>query len=567
MSQDEGDDKSNHILSSGGQQSKMGDEKAKDAKVSEQDEDKKEYPPLKTVVPAMGAIYLAVFLIALDRTIIGTATPTISREFNSFGDIAWYESGFLLPFCVLQLSFGCVYKYYSSKWVLSTLVAIFEIGSIVCAAAPSSNALIVGRVIQGIGGTGVTAGAFLLISLLVPLQSRPKWSGGLGAMFGIASIVGPVLGGFLTSITWRWCFWINVPIGGIALVFLVFLTPNSPPPAKAADTWRGRVLQLDPLGFVLFGPAIICFLFALQWGGIKYSWNSGRIIALFVLFGIFGLAFIASQVWRKDKATVPPRVFLQRSILAGSLAQLGIGSVLVLYGFYLPIWFQVIQGKSPQSSGLSLLPLLLSNVLAVIMGGIATSLIGYYTPFMIVGSAIFIVGAALITTWQPHIGAGTWIGYQVWEKLLSSYQDADMRKIIAGIGLGLTLQQPNIAAQTVLPDSDASIGFSVLAFISFAGGTVFVAVSQILLENKLIQGLKGVIPNLDSSTLADGGATTLRNMVSKDKLPIVLDVYNDSIRSIWDVALGLACLIFLASLGMEWKSVKEKKNKAESEEP
>ncbi|KAL8945451.1 MAG: hypothetical protein Q9183_008086, partial [Haloplaca sp. 2 TL-2023] len=192
------------------------------------------------------------------------------------------------------------------------------------------------------------------------------------------------------------------------------------------------------------------------------------------------------------------------------------GSALVLYAFYLPIWFQVIQGKSPESSGLSLLPLLLSNVLAVVGAGIATSVVGYYTPFMIVGSAIFVVGAALITTWQADVESGMWIGYQV----------------VGGFGLGLTMQAPNIAAQTILPNSELSIGASILNFISFLGGNVWVTVAQALLQKKLVQGLQDVIPDLDPTSLADGGAASLRNMVAEDRLPLLLDIYNDSIRSI-----------------------------------
>ncbi|KAL9580461.1 MAG: hypothetical protein Q9212_004480 [Teloschistes hypoglaucus] len=513
-----------------------------DVHSSDDNQNKKSYPPKKAVLPAMAAIYLAVFLVSLDRTIIGTAVPTITKEFDSFGDIAWYEAGFLLPLCMLQLSFGRVYKYYSTKWLLVALVAIFELGSIVCATAPTSNALIVGRVIQGVGGTGITAGAFMLISLLVPLQSRPKYAGGLGSMFGLASIIGPIAGGYLTSITWRWCFWINVPVGGLSLV-LLFLTPDRASPSTPADTWRGKIKQLDPLGFILIGPSIVCLLFAVQWGGTKYAWNNGRIIALFVVFGVLGLAFVASQAWRKSEGTIPPNVFFQRSILVGCIAMFGIGSLLVLYGFYLPIWFQVIQGKSPQNSGLSLVPFLLSSVFAVIGGGIATSVLGYYTPFMIAGSAVLIVGSALITTWQANAGAGMWIGYQ----------------IIAGFGLGFVLQGPNIAGQTVLPDSDISIGASLLNFISFFGGNVSVTVAQTLLQTRLIRGLRDLIPDLDPKTLANGGATSLRGMVPADKLSVLLHVYNDAIRSIWYLALGLSCLIFVASLGMEWRSVKDKK--------
>ncbi|KAI4721944.1 MFS general substrate transporter [Aureobasidium sp. EXF-10727] len=515
-----------------------------------QEDHEKTYPSKKIVLPAMAAIYLAVFLIALDRTIIGTAVPAISNQFGSFGDIAWYESGFLLPLCALQLSFGLVYTYYSSKWVLIILVSIFEIGSIVCATAPTSHALIVGRVIQGIGGAGIGSGAIILISMLVPLQARPQWTGGIGAVFGLASILGPLLGGYLTSISWRWCFWINVPIGGVSLACLIFFTPNNPPAVQAAPTWRGKLDQLDPLGFILIAPSVICLLFAVEWGGSKYSWNSGRVIALFVVFGTLLLAFIAYQTWRGDKATLPPRILRQRSIISASLANVGIGSVLVLYAFYLPIWFQVVQGKSPQKSGLSLLPLLLSNVLAVITTGIATSLVGYYTPFLIVGSGILIVGSALLTTWSVNISAGIWIGYQ----------RVDSRQIITGIGLGASLQGPNIAAQTVLADSDVAIGLSFLQFISFFAGSTFITVSQTLLESGLASGLKEILPDLDPSTISGGGASTIRDMVSPDQLPVVLRVYNDSLKSVWYLGLGLSCLVFVASCGFEWRSVKPKED-------
>jgi MFS family permease len=347
-----------------------------------------------------------------DRTIIGTAVPTITEEFDSFGDIGWYEAGFLLPFCVLQPAFGRIYRYYSAKWVIIINIAIFEVGSIVCAAAETSRALIIGRVVTGIGGAGVPPGAFLLISFLVPVQDRPKYIGGLGSVFGVTSVLGPILGGYLTSVTWRWCFWVNLPAGGVSIVLLALLTPKCTPPVKRAATWKGKILELDPLGFILIAPCLICLLLAIQFGGKQYSWSSGVVIALFVLSGIFGIAFTVSQIWRGENGTIPPRILMQRSILSGAIASIGIGSTLVLFAFYLPIWFQVIQGKSPQSSGLSLIPLLLSVVFAVIASGIFASAVGYYVPSLILGSAISIVGAGLISMWTADVGSGRWIGYQ-----------------------------------------------------------------------------------------------------------------------------------------------------------
>jgi MFS family permease len=231
-------------------------------------------------------------------------------------------------------------------------------------------------------------------------------------MFGLASVIGPLVGGYLTAITWRWCFWINVPIGGVAVIVLILLCPNRPPPSTPAPTLYGKVKQLDPIGFLLIAPGIVCLLFALQWGGQKYPWGDGHIIALFVMAGVLCLAFVASQVWQGDQRTIPARIISQRTMIAACFASVGIGSIMVVYSFYLPIWFQGIQGKSPQSAGLSLLPLLLSQVVLVILGGIVTSVCGYYTPLLILGGAISIVGSALITTWEVDTGAGKWIGYQ-----------------------------------------------------------------------------------------------------------------------------------------------------------
>jgi hypothetical protein len=195
-------------------------------------------------------------------------------------------------------------------------------------------------------------------------------------------------------------------------VILFFLTPDRSPPAKVANTWIGKLKQLDPVGFLLIAPSIICLLFALEFGP-KYGWGDGRVIATFVIFGVFGVLFIAWQAYQKDDATIPPKVIKQQSILAGCIASIGIGTVLIVLNFYLPIWFQVIKGKTPQDSGLALIALLLSNVVAVIAGGIATSQFGYYTPFMMAGSAILIVGTALISTWNVSTSTGIWIGYQV----------------------------------------------------------------------------------------------------------------------------------------------------------
>ncbi|KAI6749405.1 hypothetical protein HG530_015244 [Fusarium avenaceum] len=505
----------------------------------------KTYPPKKIVLPTMIALFLVFFLVALDRTIIGTAIPTISAEFDSFGDIAWYESAFLLPLCVFQLSFGLVFKYYSTKWVIFALAFIFEIGSIVCASAPTSNALIVGRAITGIGGAGIGSGAFIYVTLLFPLEERPKYLGALGAAFGLSSILGPILGGYLTSVTWRWCFWINVPIGGLALFLLCILAPNRPPPSKPADTWRQRFFDLDPLGFVLVAGSISSLLFALEFGKENQEWSSGRVVALFVVFAVLLLIFAGYQVWRGEKATIPPRLLKQRTVLVACLFGFAVSSVLVVYPFYLPVWFQVVKGKSSQDSGIALLPLLLSSVLMVMLGGVLVSKIGYYTPFAIGGAAILVVGSALFTTWTADVGTGKWVGYQM----------------IAGAGMGLALQQPAIAIQTVLSDSDSAVGLSILNFVNFFGGTIFITVSQSLFQGQLQTKITKYVPDIDIQQLTNSGAAGVKSLVPADKMELVLGAYNDSMKAIWYLGLGLACAALLASFGFEWKTIKADKKK------
>lgn len=178
-------------------------------------------------------------------------------------------------------------------------------------------------------------------------------------------------------------------------------------------TLKGKFFELDPIGFILIATSLTCLLLAIQFGSNDMSWGSSVVIALFVIAGVSGVGFIGFQIWRGEEGTVPPRIISQRSILAGTIASLGIGSVLVLFAFYLPIWFQVVQGQSPQDSGLSLIPLLLSVVISGISSGIVTSKIGYYMPPLILGAAVAIVGSGLVSMWSVDVGSGKLIGFQV----------------------------------------------------------------------------------------------------------------------------------------------------------
>lgn len=274
-------------------------------------------------------------LFSQDRLIIATAIPTISDHFHDVTSIGWYGSAYMLSNCALTLLYGKCYALFDAKSTYIGAVLLFEIGSAVCGSAPTSVAFILGRVIAGVGASGIVTGAVMIMVFSMPLAKRPLYQGLFGLVFGLASAVGPLLGGAFTSgpTTWRWCFYINLPLAGVALAGIVFLL-HVPPSIEAAAplSLRQKIFQLDLIGTGAFVPGVVCLLLALQWGGIVYPWSNGRIVALLVLAGVLLVVFVMVQVLRPDTATVPPRVFGQRSVYSVTFVSLCTGAHQMTFG-------------------------------------------------------------------------------------------------------------------------------------------------------------------------------------------------------------------------------------------
>jgi len=214
------------------------------------------------------------------------AIPVISDEFSSLDDVGWYGSAYLLTCCTFQLLFGKIYTVFPVRIVILASTLLFEIGSAICGAAPTSVAFIIGRAVCGVGSAGLFAGTIVCIVYIVPLHQRPKFQGMFGAIFGIASIVGPLIGGAFTShVTWRWCFYINLPIGGVAMV-IIALFLRVPDRETTKLPLGQKMIQLDLLGTSLITPGVVCLLLALQWGGptypVSYSSSSSFFFSLMV---------------------------------------------------------------------------------------------------------------------------------------------------------------------------------------------------------------------------------------------------------------------------------------------
>ncbi|GAK62708.1 SGE1 [Moesziomyces antarcticus] len=497
---------------------------------------------------------LLMFLVALDKTIIGVALPSISNEFHSLKDIGWYGSAYMATNAALQLVWGRVYKSNPVKPIFLAAVVIFETGSAICGAAPNSKALIVGRAIAGAGGAGITNGVISIVMAVVPLEKRATVQAAMGSVFGVASAMGPLLGGALTeNVSWRWCFYINLPFAVVALVPVIFFLDGS----KTADKGKKmlpfleQIRQIDPLGALLILGSIVCLVLALQWGGQASSttdlssWNTPRVIALLVVFGVTLLAFVAWQMYMQDRALLPPSIFVERSVL-GSFWYMWFfaGSMTVIF-YYVPVWFQVVQGVAPIQSSYRTLATIVPFVVASILGGVVTKKTGYYTPPMLLPPVLGAVGLGLISTWGPNASRAAWAGYQV----------------MYGIGMGAAMTGSSLAVQAALPHSEVPIAIGAVFFAREMGSAVFVATAENLLSSQLVKGLQQVAELRDGSVqLAQSGPSQIRSAAQSlgdGVLEEVIRIFNAALRHVWYLALALTLATVVPFFLIRWLNVNE----------
>ncbi|KAI8953563.1 MFS toxin efflux pump [Xylaria longipes] len=514
-----------------------------------QQNDEPDYLRPWELVPVFSAMSLAIFVLGLDNTIIGTATPTITNEFHSLTDFGWYGSAYRLATCSSQFVFSKIYEQWQVKWVLIAAVVILEIGSVVCATATNSPALIVGRAIAGSGSAGILIGVFVAITHSVPPQWRPICNSTVGGLECIAMIVAPVIGGALTTyVSWRWCFWINVPAGGVTIVVLAVLL-NSKNQKVPEGPLLSKLKQLNLFALFIFSGSVVSLLLALEWGGSVYPWGSRTIIALLVVAGIsFGI-FLAFEILRKDRATIPSSVLLNRTAGLSILYAFCSSAAYNVVDYFLPIWFQAIKGASAVESGLMLLPSIIGlSVAAISSGFIVSFIVGYYTPLMLLGSTMMAIGYGFLTTFKPDTGTASWIGWQV----------------LFGIGIGFAFPQPWAAVQTALPAGDIPAGLSSVSFAISIGAALIISISQNVFTNLLRVGLS-YISGVDVNAIITHGATDLLTIVPLSQRDAVISTYSWAVTRTFYICLSVALLGLLAALGMEWKSVKSPKKTKDTE--
>ncbi|KAF2475209.1 MFS multidrug transporter-like protein [Lindgomyces ingoldianus] len=494
------------------------------------------YPDTLHFALATVALMVAVFLVALDVHILATATPKITTEFDSLLDLTWYGGAYLLTQIALQPTYARLYQVFPIKHIFVTATIILEVGSVIAATSTSSRILIAGRAIQGSGAGGIIAGGLLMINYLIPKPKRPVYLSIIATMYSVAAIAGPVLGGVFAEsrVTWRFCFWMNLPIGFITGSMIIFAFPE-PKRVATEQPLKKKIMTLDPFGASILISWVTCLLLALQRASIPQPWSYSGIWGPLLAFGILLCIFIILQYYQKDQAIVPVRILTQRTIAACCLFETTVFLATTTIVYYLPFYFQSVKGFSPHKSGIYILPFVVTNSLFAFAGGVAISKTGVYVPFMWGGAALMIIGCGLLFTLNINSPDAHIVGYQ----------------LIASIGYGLCVQVPFTAVQ-ILPEKDIPIGNGLMAFFQGLGGALAVSAAQTIFSNALHKHL-AEIPNINVDVIISYGATNFVSRIQGNLVHAVRQAYGAATREAFMLPIIGSGLALLATLGVEWR--------------
>ncbi|KAJ5005170.1 Efflux pump mlcE [Colletotrichum sp. SAR 10_66] len=439
---------------------------------------------------------------------------------------------------------GKMYNHFNLKWTFLVFFFAFELGSALCGAAQTSAMLIVGRAIAGLGASGIINGSFTIISASVPLEKRPPLIGTCMGISQLGQVIGPLIGGaFTTGYTWRWSFYINLPLGAIVAVPLVMIhIPEQVAKQSPLHVLKGLHRFLDLIGFALFAPSVIMLLLALQYGGNQFPWKSSQVIGLFCGAGVNAVVWAFWNRHKGDEGLIPTSM-VRRRIVAISSLNYGLFMAVVFGGvFYLPIYFQAIKEKSAMLSGVYLMPNILPQILTTILTGVLVPKVGRIPPFALFAAATTAIGSGLYGTFQPNTSTGKWIGYQ----------------ILAGVGQGFGFQMPLIAIQNDTKPEHLAEATSLLVWAQYVGPTIFIVAYNTLFTSSLRSEVPKHAPNADVEAIVAAGATEFRKLVSAEDLPAVLVAYANAIDHVFFLVAAVGVFAFLAAFGMGWRDIREK---------
>jgi len=430
------------------------------------------------------ALCLALFLPALDITIITTAIPTISAHFNSSVGYVWVGSAYLLGNAAVAPMWGKISDIFGRKPVLLTAVGIFWVGSLLCGVSTSMGMLIAARAIQGIGGGGTMILPNICVSDLFSMRNRGMYFGIFGMVWAVASALGPVLGGVFTDkVSWRWCFYINLPLSGVGMIILIFVLKLHNPRTRVKEGLKA----IDWSGSLLCVGGTLMFLMGLEFGGVTHPWASAPVLCL-MIFGIITIGLFVVNEWKVAEYPVTPlRLFKHRTSIASYSLAFFHALTVMAGSYWLPLYFQGVLGTTALMSGVYLLPYIVSLSIISAIAGILIKKTGKYKILISTGTAIATLGFGLFTDLGPK---------QDWVKLA-------IFQVVAGIGIGPNFQAPLIALQTNIEPSDIGSATSTFSFLRQLGTSVSVVVGGAIFNNEMQKQQSYLQREMSSSQLAN----------------------------------------------------------------
>jgi EmrB/QacA subfamily drug resistance transporter len=416
------------------------------------------------VLIIIGALMLGMFLAALDQTVVSTALPTIVGDLHGASHLSWVVTAYLLASTVSTPLWGKLGDMYGRKIFFQAAIVIFLVGSALSGLSQSMLELILFRAIQGLGGGGLMIGAQTIVGDIVSPRARGRYMGLFMAMFGVTTVIGPLIGGFFVdTIGWRWIFYINIPIGALGLVVTTFALPGA----------LSRVRRvIDYLGTALVALAATCLVLFTSLGGSSYPWTSPFIIGLAVAGVVFTVLFLLAER-RAVEPVIPLPLFTNRVFAASSAIGFVVGFAMFGALTFIPLFFQDVKGISPVLSGVRLFPLMGGLLVASIGSGLLVSRWGRYKVFPVVGTGLMTIGLYLMSLIGVTTGAWAMAGYMV----------------VFGLGLGLVLQVLTVAVQNAVPYEELGTGTSGVTFFRMIGGSFGTAVFGAIFANLVVHNI------------------------------------------------------------------------------
>ncbi|CAI7584438.1 unnamed protein product [Penicillium crustosum] len=491
---------------------------------------------LKTFT-VLTALCAAVFLAALDVTIITTALPSIAAHFQSSSAYTWIGSSYILANTATVPAWGKLSDIWGRKPLLLVATVIFFGGSLICAVGDTIALFLFGRAVQGLGAAGLITLVNICVSDLFSLRDRGLYFGLLSVVWALASGVGPVLGGVFTEkASWRWCFWVNLPITGLVFLFLWLTlkleTPNTP-------LWSG-LKAVDWTGCLFVIGSTIMLLLGLDFGGVTHPWDSTTVICLLVFAGVTLGLFVINE-WKLVKYPVIPLVlFHHRSGIASFLVCFCHGYIFMGEAYYLPLYFQAVLGSSPIMSGVYILPFVLAITVSAALTGLFIQKTGLYIPAIWLGLTTMTLGVGLLINLEVTANWGKIMGFQV----------------IAGIGIGLNFEGPLLAVQAIVGADNAATATATIGFVRTLSTAISVVIGTVVFQNQMARKGAQLVSSLGEQLASQVSAGAMANIeiidtLAPDQKLVARQAIYESLRTVWVMYVAFAAVGLVAGIFVE----------------